>query len=119
MRYIVDHDFHIHTGGSMCSGDPNQTPGRILQYAIDEGFSAVALTDHFWDERVEMNNHSWFAGWYAQQNYEHIAQNLPLPQAEGVEFLFGVENYEVSSTVRECNAQIKADTSPYLNRKSN
>lgn len=35
------------------------------------------------------------------------------------EFLFGVENYEVSSTVRECNAQIKADTSPYLNRKSN
>ena len=32
------------------------------------------------------------------------------------EFLFGVENYEVSSTVKECSGQIKADTSPYLNR---
>lgn len=35
------------------------------------------------------------------------------------EFLFGVEDYEVSSTVKECNNQIKADTSPYLNRRSN
>ena len=35
------------------------------------------------------------------------------------EFLFGVEDYEVSSTVKECNDQIKADTSPYLNRSSN
>ncbi len=35
------------------------------------------------------------------------------------EFLFGVEDYEVSSTVQECNAQIKADTTPYLNRSSN
>lgn len=35
------------------------------------------------------------------------------------EFLFGVENYEVSSTVQECSNQIKADTSPYLNRRSN
>ena len=35
------------------------------------------------------------------------------------EFLFGVEDYEVSKTVRECSAQIKADTSPYLNRSSN
>jgi len=32
------------------------------------------------------------------------------------EFLFGVEDYEVSETVKECNDQIKADTSPYLNR---
>ena len=44
MPYIIDHDFHIHSGGSMCSGDPEQTPARILQYAVDEGFSAVALT---------------------------------------------------------------------------
>ena len=35
------------------------------------------------------------------------------------EFLFGVEDYEVSKTVRECSAQIKKDTSPYLNRSSN
>ena len=35
------------------------------------------------------------------------------------EFLFGVEDYEVSSTVKECSEQIKKDTSPYLNRSSN
>ena len=35
------------------------------------------------------------------------------------EFLFGVEHYEISSTVQECSDQIKADTSPYLNRRSN
>ena len=35
------------------------------------------------------------------------------------EFLFGVEDYQVSSTVQECSNRIKADTSPYLNRSSN
>jgi len=35
------------------------------------------------------------------------------------QFLFGVEDYEVSKTVRECSDQIKKDTSPYLNRSSN
>ena len=35
------------------------------------------------------------------------------------EFLFGVEDYQVSSTVQECSDQIKADTIPYLNRSSN
>ena len=90
-KYIVDHDLHIHSGLSLCSGNPDQNPATLLQYAIDNGYRQICLTDHFWDERVEMNNHSWFAGWYAQQGYEHIAQNLPLPQAEGVEFLFGVE----------------------------
>ena len=59
MRYIVDHDFHIHSGGSMCSGDPEQTPARILQYAADEGYVAVALTDHFWDETVPMLQGGW------------------------------------------------------------
>ncbi len=34
------------------------------------------------------------------------------------EFLFGVEDYQVSETVKECSDQIKADTSPYLNRSS-
>jgi len=35
------------------------------------------------------------------------------------EFLFGVEDYEVSSTVKECSDQIIANTSPYLNRSTN
>lgn len=31
------------------------------------------------------------------------------------EFLFGEEDYTVSSTVKECSEKIKADTAPYLN----
>lgn len=91
MRYIVDHDFHIHSGGSMCSGDPQQTPARILQYAIDEGFSAVALTDHFWDERVPMPRGGWGPDFYTSQNWDHITKQLPLPHHDNIRFLFGAE----------------------------
>ena len=91
MRYMVDHDFHIHSGGSMCSGDPEQTPARILQYAIDEGFSAVALTDHFWDETVPMLQGGWGPDFYTSQNWEHILKQLPLPYRKGIRFLFGAE----------------------------
>ena len=91
MRYIVDHDFHIHSGGSMCSGDPNQTPARILQYAADEGYTAVALTDHFWDETVPMLQGGWGPDFYTSQNWAHITKQLPLPQKEGIRYLFGAE----------------------------
>ena len=91
MCYIVDHDFHIHSGGSMCSGDPNQTPARILRYAAEEGFSAVALTDHFWDETVPMLQGGWGPDFYTSQNWAHITKQLPLPAHEGIRFLFGAE----------------------------
>ena len=91
MRYMVDHDMHIHSGGSMCSGDPQQTPERILQYAVDEGFSVVALTDHFWDETVPMPTGGWGPDFYGPQNWPHICKNRPLPQKEGIRFLFGAE----------------------------
>ena len=91
MKYIVDHDLHIHSTLSLCGNDPEQSPARILQYALDNGYRQICLTDHFWDERVPKNNTAWFAGWYDQQDYAHVCQNLPLPQSESVEFLFGVE----------------------------
>ena len=86
MRYIVDHDFHIHSNLSPCSGDPEQTPELILQYAIHNGFKRICLTDHYWDANVPGSN-----GWNEVLNLEHLSKNLPLPQAEGVEFLFGCE----------------------------
>lgn len=91
MRYIVDHDLHIHSGGSMCSGDPEQTPARILRYADDEGFTTVGLSDHFWDETVPMPRGGWGPDFYTSQNWPHITKNLPLPQQEGIRFLFGAE----------------------------
>lgn len=91
MRYIVDQDLHIHSGGSRCSGDPEQTPERILQYALEEGFATVALTDHFWDERVPIPTGGWGADFYTPQDWAHICRQRPLPTAPGVRFLFGAE----------------------------
>ncbi|MBQ7821563.1 MAG: PHP domain-containing protein [Clostridia bacterium] len=86
MKYIVDNDLHIHSKLSLCSNDPEQTTERILKYAIDNGIKTICLADHFWDETVEGAS-----DWYEKQNFAHISQAKPLPQAEGVRFLFGCE----------------------------
>lgn len=86
MRYVVDHDLHIHTHLSLCSGDATQTPDRILEYAKRHGMRQICVTDHFWDETVPGAS-----PWYQKQGLAHISAALPLPQAEGVEFLFGCE----------------------------
>ena len=38
MRYVADHDFHIHSTISPCCHDENQTPEAILSYAKENGF---------------------------------------------------------------------------------
>ncbi len=86
MRYRFDNDLHIHSQLSRCSRDPEQTADAILKYALDNKLKTVCVTDHYWDENVEGPS-----DWYAKQDYAHIAQILPLPQAEGVRFLFGCE----------------------------
>ena len=86
MKYMVDNDLHIHSRISLCSNREEQTPERILQYALDNGLKTICLTDHFWDEAVDGATN-----WYKRQNYAHITQALPLPKAEGVRFLFGCE----------------------------
>ncbi|MBQ2667576.1 MAG: PHP domain-containing protein [Clostridia bacterium] len=86
MRFIVDHDLHIHSQISSCSRDPEQTPTRLLRYAQENGLNTICLTDHFWDETVEGASE-----WYAPQNFAHISAAKPLPQAEGIRFLFGCE----------------------------
>ena len=86
MKYTIDHDLHIHSQLSACSRHPEQTPERILRYARENGLNTVCVTDHYWDEAVPGAS-----GWYTVQNTPHIRQSLPLPQAEGVRFLFGCE----------------------------
>lgn len=87
MRYKIDHDFHIHSGLSSCSSDENQNAERILQYAKDKGLSKICITDHYWDSAVDGAS-----GWYIPQNFEHISKILPLPKADGIDFLFGAES---------------------------
>lgn len=87
MKYIYDHDLHIHSVLSLCSGNPEQNPQRILKYAKDNNLKTICITDHFWhSEEIPCSN-----DWYAQQNMAHIKKSLPLPQAEGINFLFGCE----------------------------
>ena len=86
MKFSFDHDYHIHSQISACSSDPEQTAERILQYAKDNSLSRICLTDHYWDSAV-----SGASEWYAPQNYERISKALPLPESDGVEFLFGCE----------------------------
>lgn len=91
MRFCVDHDYHIHSQLSICSGDSEQTPERILQYAKDHGLKSICLTDHFWDERVEKLSTGWASGFYQTQNFSYVCKSKPLPKADGIEFLFGCE----------------------------
>ena len=94
MKYAIDHDYHIHSQLSSCSSDPEQTADRILQYAKDNGLTKIVLTDHYWDSAVEGGS-----DWYKPQNFPHIAEAKPLPQADGIEFLFGCESDMKQDTV--------------------
>ena len=89
MKYKLDNDLHIHTRLSVCSNDEEQTPANILQIAKERGLKTICITDHYWDDLVSCNSkYNW---WYRKQNYARISQSLPLPQTEGICFLFGCE----------------------------
>ncbi len=93
MKYIVDHDYHIHSYLSACAKDPEQTAERIVKYAKDHGLKRVCVTDHFWDREAPYGvteNNPW-QNWCYRQDYTHISQILPLPKDPEVEFLFGCE----------------------------
>jgi histidinol phosphatase-like PHP family hydrolase len=88
MKYQVDHDLHIHSNLSSCANDPEQTPLGILRYAQRVGLKQICLTNHYLD-RTRQNADT--PNYYLHQDYDHNAKALPLPQADGVEFLFGCE----------------------------
>ncbi len=84
MRYMLDHDMHIHSYLSPCSQDPEQTAQAILDYGKRMGYKHIVLTDHFWDSSVPCASDTW-------EGFENINKALPLPQAEGITFHFGCE----------------------------
>lgn len=87
MKFQFDHDLHIHSFLSSCCKDPQQTKEAILEYALKNHLSTICITDHYWDSAVPGAS-----PWYEKQPFEHIAQIKPLPQADGVRFLFGCES---------------------------
>ncbi len=86
MRYIADHDFHIHSTVSRCCHDATQTPEAILDYARKNNFNKICLTNHFWDENVKSE-----AEWIEEHGFSFVSSVLPLPQDESIRFLFGCE----------------------------
>ena len=86
MQYRIDHDLHVHSTLSVCCKDAEMTPEFLLSRAENEGLSTICLTNHFWDESLSCES-----DWYRAQNFAHISRALPLPQSEGVRFLFGCE----------------------------
>ena len=89
MKYKIDHDYHIHTVLSPCSGDPKQTPERVLRDAKEHGLTSVCITDHFWDSAVVPEIEK--PGFYDGLDYDHIAKSLPLPESPDVKAYFGCE----------------------------
>ncbi|MBQ8880257.1 MAG: hypothetical protein IJY69_05430 [Clostridia bacterium] len=86
MKYVVDHDLHIHTFLSSCSRNPKQNPEFLLEYARENNLKRISVTDHFWDDAMGEAS-----SWYKKQNFAHISAILPLPKTADVEFLFGCE----------------------------
>lgn len=85
---FVDHDLHIHSSLSSCSGPKGitQTKENILKYAERNGFNTICVTDHYWDEAVPSR-----IGMWKKENTAWIRSILPLPQTDSVRFLFGCE----------------------------
>jgi len=83
---IFNHDLHIHSQLSSCSRHPEQTADNILAYAKKHNLNTICITDHFWDETIPGASK-----WYMPQNFEHISRIKPLPEADGIRFLFGCE----------------------------
>ncbi len=88
VKFVIDHDFHIHSALSLCSNDPEQNTERILAYGKQNGMKRICLTDHYWDESVSGMEDFFF---YRDQNTAYVRRSLPLPQSEECEFLFGCE----------------------------
>lgn len=86
MRYIADHDFHIHSTISPCCHDEEQTPENILRFAEENGYRRIALTNHLWDEAVHSE-----ASWHEMQRFSALQSALPLPQGKNTQFFFSAE----------------------------
>lgn len=86
MRYIADHDYHIHSTVSPCCHDPNQTPEAIYEYAKRNNYKKICLTNHLWDQNVKS-----VAEWHEKHRFECLTSVLPLPDDGSVKFCFGAE----------------------------
>ncbi len=86
MKFQMNHDLHIHTQLSVCSGDPEATVANIVHDTHERGFDTICFTDHYWDKKIPGAS-----PFYEVQDFDHVAQSLPLPKVDGMRVLFGCE----------------------------
>ena len=101
MKFKIDHDLHIHSQLSLCSGDPEQSTQNILQYAVDNNLEHIVLANHFWDETSPNPYNMW-----PDCGCERLFSALPLPQADGVHFHMGAE----TDMDIDCNIGLSKET---------
>ena len=93
MRYVLDHDLHIHTHLSPCSADDRQTPAAILTYGLSSGFRLLCATDHLWP----------------QTPLSLLRTHQPLPQSKHCRFLFGAEvDMDKTDTISATKEEIES-----------
>lgn len=88
MKYILDHDIHLHSKFSPCSNDARHTVESILSYGVTRDYRLLVLTDHAWDNDIDVPHRGWVGAGATWQNLKSMA---PLPQAKGTHFMLGIE----------------------------
>ncbi|MBQ7318752.1 MAG: hypothetical protein IJW97_01040 [Clostridia bacterium] len=93
MRFVPDHDLHIHTKLSPCSNDPRQIPEAILAYGVTAGLKLLALADHCWPAT----------------QIPVLRASEPLPQSKRCHMIFGAEvdmdmNDQLSAPISDIEA---------------
>ncbi len=99
----INHDFHVHTWLSICSGGKGQG-GELqgyLENARREGLKYLGMSDHFWDAGVgfeglyvDSQQAAGVPHFYKTQNFEHILQlkeEIDHTDTGDVIVLFGAE----------------------------
>lgn len=84
----ITHDFHIHTGLSVCA-DKDATVEHYIAKAKELGLKKIGFSNHFWQSELEGA-----VDFYRTQDYAHVAQIKPeLEQYRdcGVELFYGCE----------------------------
>ena len=99
----INHDFHVHTELSICSGGPGLggTLQGYLETARREGLKYLGFSDHFWDSAVGFDglyeNSEQKAGvphFYMTQNFDHISklkQEIDSTDTGDITVFFGAE----------------------------
>jgi len=101
MRFITDHDYHVHTNLSKCACFSGQTAEKLIEYGRKYDITDICITNHLFDDAFPQT-----IPWYEYQNFEHISKILPLPKDDKVTLHFGAETELDVNNVLACSEKV-------------